>query len=136
MTRAPQINKEANTWDYFNSSGSISEFPDQGLLKLLQTYYFDYNSIRPNYLASGIPPQLEIRRLKYELFTQSEHLKFFPTITPIVPNKETYSSILKDHRVLPLCKFISNTASYFKVNFESLEHQAENILIYIEKNYN
>ena len=40
MTRAPHISKEANTWDYFNSTGTISEFPDQELLELLQTYYF------------------------------------------------------------------------------------------------
>ena len=136
MTRAPHINKEAKTWDYFNSSGSISEFPDQELLELLQTYYFDFNSIRPNYLESAVPARLEIRRLKYDLFQQSEHLKFFPTNSPIAPNKESYNSIFNNNQVLPLCRFISNTASYFIVKFESVENQAENIINYIDKNYN
>jgi hypothetical protein len=41
-----------------------------------------------------------------------------------------------NNQVLPLCRFISNTASYFKANFESVENQADKIIIYIDKNYN
>ena len=135
MTSAPHITENETTWNYLNATGIIAEFPDKELLKMLQEFYFDFSSITTNYSDSGIPARLEIRRLKYELFTDAEHRKFFPTKTPQAPSIEVYNALFNDKRVLPLCRFISSTSVYFKGGFESLQNKAEKIIIYIDKNY-
>ncbi|MDP3313956.1 DUF6090 family protein [Lutibacter sp.] len=135
MTTTPIINKTAKTWDFLNSSGNLSEFPDPKLLKMLQEYYYGYNEIATNFTNSANPVRLELRKLKYELFSDSEHRKFFPTNSPIVPNAIVYTTIFEDKRVLPLCRFIGSTATYFEGRFKSLESKAENILDYMDKNY-
>jgi hypothetical protein len=136
MTSAPIITKQNNTWDFLNSSGVISEFSDEKLLEMLQSYYSSFNAIVTNFNNSAIPGRLEIRKLKYELFSDTEHRKFFPTNTPIAPNKIVYNAIFEDKRVLPLCRFIGSTANYFEDRFESLQTKATAILVYIDTNYN
>lgn len=135
MTTTPIINKTANTWGFLNSSGDLSEFPDPKLLKMLQEYYFEYNEIATNFTNSANPVRLELRKLKYELFTDTEHRKFFPTNSPKAPNAIVYTTIFEDKRVLPLCRFIGSTATYFESRFKSLETEAENILDYMDKYY-
>lgn len=135
MTTTPIIYKSANTWDFLNSSGVISEFPDTKLLKMLQEYYKEYNEVATNFTNSANPGRLELRKLKYGLFTDTEHRKFFPTNSPIAPNAIVYTSIFEDKRVLPLCRFIGSTATYFEGRFKAIERKAENILDYMDKNY-
>lgn len=136
FTTTPIISERANTWDFLNSSGVVSEFPDPQLLKLLQDYYSSYHSVVTNFTNSGNPVRLELRKLKYELFTEKEHRKFFPTNSPTTPGVEVYRSIFKDKRILPLCRFIGSTATYFQNRFNSVEGKAEKILVYINENYN
>ncbi len=136
FTTTPIISERSNTWSYLNSSGTVSEFPDPTLLKLLQDYYKSYNDVTTNFANSGIPVRLELRKLKYELFSDSEHRKFFPTNSPQSPSAEVYKSILEDRRILPLCRFIGSTANYFENRFNSVQSKAEIILSYIDKKYN
>lgn len=136
FTSTPIIASQATTWDFLNSSGVVSEFPDAELLKLLQEYYSSYNSIVTNFTNSGNPVRLELRELKYELFTDSEHRKFFPTTSPKAPSIEAYNSIFNDERILPLCRFIGSTANYFQNSFSSVENKGENIIQYISEKYN
>tara|TARA_R110001583_G_C5599913_1_gene404448 strand:+ start:33 stop:782 length:750 start_codon:yes stop_codon:yes gene_type:complete len=135
MTSAPHITENETTWNYLNASGIIAEFPDKKLLKMLQEFYYDFRALTTNYSDSGIPGRLEIRRLKYELFSDTDHRKFFPTKTPEAPSKEVYYALFNDKRVLPLCRFISSTSIYFESRFESLQSKAEKIISYINKNY-
>ncbi len=136
FTTTPIISERSNTWNYLNSSGNVSEFPDSHLLKLLQDYYKNYNDVVTNFTNSGNPVRLEIRKLKYELFSDTEHRKFFPTSSPKVPGKEVYNTIFEDSRILPLCRFIGSTAYYFESRFNSVQSEAETILNYIDKKYN
>ena len=133
FTTTPIISERPNTWNQINSSGTVSEFPDTKLSKLLQDYYKNYNDVVTNFTNSGNPARLEIRKLKYELFSDTEHRKFFPTSTPKVPSIEVYNSILKDSRILPLCRFIGSTAYYFDDSFNSVQSKAETILYYTDK---
>jgi hypothetical protein len=136
FTSTPIFSKHSNTWIFLNSSGIVSEFPDAELLKLLQVYYKNYNDVVTNFTNSGNPVRLELRKLKYELFSDTEHRKFFPTDTPKAPNIEVYNSIFRDNRILPLCRYIGSTANYFENNFSSIESKAEKILILINQKYN
>jgi hypothetical protein len=135
MTSAPHITKTATTWDYLNSSGMLSDFPDKKLLKMLEEYYPRLNSISSNFTDSGIPSRLEIRKLKYELFTNTEHRKFFPTKNPKAPKKEVYTAIFENERILPLTRYISSTSDYYILIFEATKSKAVEILNYIDKNY-
>ena len=134
LTTTPIITERMNTWTFLNSSGILSEFPDPKLLKMLQDYYNKFSNITTNYTNSANPVQREIRKLKYELFTDSEHRKFFPTSTPKAPSVEVYNAIFDDNRILPLSRFIGSTATYFEGKFKSVESNAKSILDYIEKN--
>ena len=136
FTTTQIISEQSNTWNYLNSSGILSEFPDSKLLKLLQDYYKIYNDVGTNFTNSGNPARLEIRKLKYELFSDKEHRKFFPTSSPKVPSIEVYNAIFEDSRILPLCRYIGSTAYYFEENFNSVQIKAETILDYIDKKYN
>jgi hypothetical protein len=136
FTNTPIISKQNNTWDYFNSSGILSQFSDPDLLNMLEDYYSEFNSLATNFSNTAIPARLEIRELKYELFKDTEHRKFFPTNSPMVPSKEVYVSIFNDNRVLPLCRYISSTARYFNMRFKSTQLKAGNIVHYINSNYN
>ncbi len=135
FTITPMISERSNTWEILNSSGIISEFPDAELLKMLQNYYINFQEIVTNFKNSANPTRYEIRKLKYELFSDSEHRKFFPTKTPRVPGVDVYNSIFNDKRILPLCRFIGSTADYFEEEFKSLESKAETITEYIDKKY-
>ncbi len=135
FTATPIISESSNTWSFLNSTGVVSEFPDSKLLKLLQGYYKSYNDVVTNFTNSGNPVRLELRQLKYELFSDTEHRKFFPTNSPKTPSSEVYNSIFEDRRVLPLCRYISSTANYFENNFSSVQRKAETILDYIDENY-
>ncbi|WP_145758330.1 DUF6090 family protein [Sediminicola sp. YIK13] len=135
FTSTQIISERSNTWNYLNSSGILSEFPDAKLLKLLQDYYKYYNNVVTNFTNSGNPARLEIRKLKYELFSDKEHRKFFPTNSPKIPNVEVYNAIFKDSRILPLCRFIGSTAYYFESSFNSVQSKAETILDYIDEKY-
>jgi len=136
FTTTPIISERSNTWNYLNSSGIVSEFPDSKLLKLLQDYYKNYNDVVTNFTNSGTPARLEIRKLKYELFSDTEHRKFFPTSSPKVPGIEVYNAIFEDSRILPICRFIGSTAYYFEGSFNSVQSKAETILDYIDEKYN
>lgn len=136
MTTANIITKQNTTWDYVNSSGLISRMVDPKLNELLQQYYRRLNSLIENYNQSAIPPRLEIRRLKYELFEDREHRKFFPTNNPIAPGKQVYSALLEDDRILPLCRFIGGgSAVYYERSFQNINTVAQDVLRYLEENY-
>jgi hypothetical protein len=135
LTTTQIINEYTNTWTFLNSSGLLSEFPDPKLIKMLQDYYNNFNNLVTNFTNSAIPARLEIRRLKYELFTDTEHRKFFPTTTPVSPNASVYNAIFEDKRVLPMARFIGSTANYFEGRFISIESKGVNILNYISVKY-
>lgn len=135
FTTTPIFVKRNNTWDFLTSSGVLSEFPDQELLKLLQNYYNNFNDLAINFTKSGNPVRLELRKLKYELFKNSEHSKFFPTQNPQPPGKEVYEAIFNDGRMLPLCRYIGSTATYFEFQLGGLEQKAQHIIEYLETNY-
>lgn len=135
FTGTPIISERSNTWDYLNASGVVSEFPDAELLKMLQEYYIKFQVVVTNFQNSANPTRLELRQLKYELFSDSEHRKFFPTKSPKVPSIEVYNSIFNDMRVLPLCRFIGSTADYFNGQFRTLEGSAATITAYIDEKY-
>jgi hypothetical protein len=128
--------KQTNTWSLLNSSGILSEFPDVTLLNMLEDYYDYYNNLIENLSTSANPSRLEFRKIKYEIFTDIDHKKFFPTNTPIPPSKNAYQAIFNDERTLPLSRFISGGAIYFEPRFKSAFVKAENILIYINEHYN
>jgi len=136
FTTTPIISERSNTWRFLNSSGVVSEFPDSKLLTLLQDYYKNYNDVVTNFTNSGNPVRLELRKLKYELFSDMEHRKFFPTNSPKAPSAKVYNSIFEDRRILPLCRFIGSTASYFENRFNSVQSKGETILDYINEKYN
>lgn len=136
LTGTQIISERSNTWSYLNSSGILSEFPDTKLLALLQDYYKNYNEVVTNFTNTGNPAKLEIRKLKYELFSNKEHRKFFPTNSPKVPGIEVYNAIFEDSRILPLCRYIGSTGNYFEDSFNSVRSKAETILDYIDKKYN
>jgi hypothetical protein len=135
FTTTPIFTQRNNTWDFLNSNGIVSELKDQELVGLLQDYYNYSNDIATNFTNSANPVRLELRQLKYELFKNSEHRKFFPTRNPIVPNKQVYEAVLNDTRVLPLCRFIGSTATYFGIEFKNLDHKATIIIKYLETHY-
>lgn len=135
LTDTPIISKRTNTWDFLNASGIISEFPDTKLLKMLQDYYKDFEQTTINFTNTAIPSRLELRKLKYELFTDAEHRKFFPTDTPEAPGEGVYNSIFNDPRILPLCRYIGGTASYFEKEFKRIEAKSNNVNSYLTKNY-
>ena len=136
FTTAPIISESSKTWYFLNSSGIVSEFPDSELFKMLQDYYKNYHGVVTNFTNSGIPVRLELRKLKYELFSDAEHRKFFPTNSPKAPNEVVYDAIFEDRRVLPLCRFIGSTANYFENRFNSVQTKAEAIILYIDEKYN
>jgi hypothetical protein len=135
FTSTPIISERSNTWSFLNASGTVSEFPDNELLKMLQEYYKNYHDAITNFMNSANPVRLEIRKLKYELFSDTEHRKFFPTNSPIAPKREVYDAIFEDKRVLPLCRYIGSTANYFENRFLSLESKGQKIIDYIHKKY-
>ena len=136
FTTAPIISESSKTWYFLNSSGIVSEFPDSELFKMLQDYYKNYHGVVTNFTNSGIPVRLELRKLKYELFSDAEHRKFFPTNSPKAPNELVNDAIFEDRRVLPLCRFIGSTANYFENRFNSVQTKAEAIILYIDEKYN
>ena len=135
LTNTPIISRRSNTWDFLNASGDISEFPDSELLSMLQDYYSDLEQTAINFTNTAIPPRLDLRKLKYELFTDTEHRKFFPTSTPKAPGSAVYDSILDDPRVLPLCRYIGGTARYFENEFISLQKKSMDLSDYINNTY-
>ena len=136
FTTTPIISDQPNTWSFLNSSGIVSEFPDSKLLKLPQDYYKSYHTVGTNFTNSANPVRLELRKLKYELFSDTEHRKFFPTNSPKAPSPQVYNAIFEDSRILPLCRFIGSTAAYFENSFASVQRKAEIILDYINERYN
>jgi hypothetical protein len=136
MTSTTTLIETNNTWDYLNSSGIISEFPDSKLKTMLLDYDNDYNQLVEGLNVSANPTRLELRKLKYELFTDTEHRKFFPTPSPIPPSKESYASILNDKRVLPICRYIGSNGTYFQGRVQILNQKANDILNYLNNNYN
>ena len=136
FTTTPIISERPNTWNFLNSSGIVSEFPDSELSKLLQDYYRNYNDVVTNFTNSGNPVRLELRKLKYELFNDAEHHKFFPTNSPKAPSAKVYNSIFEDRRILPLCRYIGSTASYFENSFTSVQSKGETIIDYVNEKYN
>ncbi|MGZ0016358.1 DUF6090 family protein [Yeosuana sp. AK3] len=135
LTTTTNIIERTNTWNFLNATGIVSEFPDSKLQKMLQEYYSHYNRVSHGLTNSATPSRLELRELKYELFTDTEHRKFFPTNTPKSPNKDTYQSIFNDKRVLPICRYINSNATYFERSISNLQNEGEKILDYLNKNY-
>ena len=86
-------------------------------------------------VSSATPARLEIRKLKYELFTDADHRKFFPTNTPTIPSHAVYDAIFKDQRILPLCRFIASTADFYGDRVGELNNDANQILQYIDANF-
>ena len=121
--------------DELKASGAIAEFPDSELLRMLQDYYSDLEQTAINFTNTAIPSRLELRKLKYELFTDTEHRKFFPTNTPTEPGSAVYDSIFNDPRVLPLCRYIGNTSRFFENEFISIQKKSMDISDYINSNY-
>ena len=135
FTTTPIFTQRNNTWDFLNTNGMVTELNDPQLVLLLQEFYDNFNDLSINFTNSSNPVRLELRELKYELFKNSEHRKFFPTKNPIVPDKEVYESIFNDKRVLPLCRFIGSTANYFEAEIKKLDRKAVDIITYLEANY-
>jgi hypothetical protein len=135
LTDTPIISTRSNTWDFLNTSGAIAEFPDSELLRMLQHYYDAFEQTAINFTNTAIPSRLELRKLKYELFTDTEHRKFFPTVTPKAPGKMVYDSIFNDPRILPLCRYIGTTAMYFENEFISVQKISNDLNDYLNKNY-
>lgn len=135
LTYTPIISTRSNTWDFLNTSGAIAEFPDSELLRKLQDYYDDFEQTTINFTNTATPSRLELRQLKYELFTDTEHRKFFPTDTPKAPGKMVYNSIFNDPRILPLCRYIGSTARYFNNEFKSVRKKSNDLNDYLNKNY-
>jgi len=135
LTDTPIISRRSNTWDFLKASGDISEFPDSELLSMLQDYYSDLEQTAINFTNTAIPPRLELRKLKYELFTDTEHRKFFPANEPTAPGSAVYDSIFNDPRVLPLCRYIGNTSRFFENEFISIQKKSMDISDYINNNY-
>lgn len=135
FTSTSKVPDRNTTWDFLNSSGVISDFPDTKLLKLLQDYYRNYAQLISNHETSAIPARLELRQLKYELFKDKEHKKFFPTRSPKAPGNEVYDAIFNDKRVLPLCRYIGSTAIFFEDRFNTLHGKASNIIDYIDTHF-
>ena len=127
--------EQTNTWNLLNSSGMLAEFPDDKLLGMLQDYYNNYDNLTSNFSNSTNQSRLELRKLKYELFTETDHKKFFPTKTPKAPSKKAYQAIFADKRILPLCRYINGGAIYFAPKFKSVSEKADAIISYINKNY-
>ena len=135
LTGTPLITQRNNTWQLLTSSGQLSEFPDKKLLKLLQDYYYEYNYINTNFSNTSTPSKLQLRELKYELFEDKEHRKFFPTDHPIAPGKMVYDSIFQNRRILALCRYIGSTSTFFEGEFKTLEEQCSIIINYINNKY-
>ncbi|WP_047417429.1 DUF6090 family protein [Cellulophaga sp. Hel_I_12] len=135
FTTTPILSQQNNTWDYLSANGILSELEDQELVNLLMNYYNYFDELTINFNNSANPVRLELRELKYELFTNTEHRKFFPTKKPSVPSKAVYESIFNDIRILPLCRYIGSTAAYFEGRFKDVDQKAEKIIYYLETNY-
>jgi hypothetical protein len=135
FTTTPIFTQRNNTWDFLNTNGMVSELNDPQLVLLLQEFYDNFNDLSINFTNSSNPVRLELRELKYELFNNSEHRKFFPSKNPVAPNKEVYEAIFKDKRVLPLCRFIGSTATYFEAELKKLDQKAVDIITYLQANY-
>ncbi len=135
LTTTTNFIERTNTWNFLNSTGIISEFPDLKLQKMLQDYYYSYSIVSEGLDNSASPSRLELRKLKYELFTDTEHRKFFPTNTPTPPNKNSYEAIFNDKRVLPLCRYITSNSTYFESSVSNLLENGEEILDYLNRNY-
>ena len=127
--------EQTNTWKLLNSSGSLAEFPDAKLLSMLQDYYDSYTSLVINFSESGNESRLDLRKIKYELFTDSDHKKFFPTNSPKPPSRKAYQAIFEDQRILPLCRYIKGNANFFKPKFIKVNKKADAIMRYIHRNY-
>jgi hypothetical protein len=135
MNATTSLIKSENTWDLLNSSGIVSEFKDSTLKLMLRDYYRDYQILSDGINNSANPVRLEIRKLKYELFTDTEHRKFFPTDAPIAPNKKSFEAIFENEKVLPKCRFIASTASYFDGTVDSIRNKGNRIIDYIDNHY-
>lgn len=135
FTTTPILSQQNNTWDFLSANGILSELEDQELVRLLLDYYNYFDELTVNFNNSANPVRLELRQLKYELFTNTEHRKFFPTNNPSVPSKAVYETIFGDTRILPLCRYIGSTATYFEGRFKHAEEKAERIIDYLETNY-
>ncbi len=135
FTTTPIFTQRNNTWDFLNTNGMVTELNDPQLVLLLQEFYDNFNDLSINFTNSSNPVRLELRELKYELFKNSEHRKFFPSNNPVAPNKEVYKAIFNDKRVLPLCRFIGSTATYFEAELKKLDEKAVDIITYLETNY-
>ena len=77
FSTTPIIAESSNTLSSLNSSGVVSEFLDSKLLKLLQDYCKNYSQVVTNFTNAANSVRLEIRKLKYVLFSSNEHRKFF-----------------------------------------------------------
>jgi hypothetical protein len=130
MTTTTSLVQRDHTWDLLNSTGVVSQFEDAQLKQMLQSYYRDYQLIADGLNNSGNPARLEIRQLKYELFTDVEHRKFFPTSSPVAPNKQSYTAIFENDKVLPKCRFIASTARFFDPKVLSLIEKGKQIVNY------
>lgn len=136
FTTVVNLAEHNNTFDHLHSSGRLSQFPDKNLLKMIQYYYSEYDHVSKGIDEGATPSRLEIRKLKYELFPDKEHRKFFPTSQPKIPDKEIYSIILTDKRIPPLVRYITSTANYFEIRIFETKVLANEVLSYIEKKYN
>lgn len=135
FTTTPILSQQNNTWDFLSANGVLSELDDQELVRLLTDYYSYFDVLTVNFNNSANPVRLELRQLKYGLFNNTEHRKFFPTKNPKVPNKEVYESIFNDKRILPLCRYIGSSAIYFEKRFKVAKEKAEIIIRYLEKHH-
>lgn len=135
FTTTPIVSQQNNTWDFLSTNGILSELEDQELVSLLMDYYGYLDDLTINFNNSANPVRLELRQLKYELFTNTEHRKFFPTENPSVPSKSVYESIFNDTRILPLCRYIGSTAAYFERRFKYAQEKAERLTTYLETHY-
>ncbi|WP_455169714.1 DUF6090 family protein [Aegicerativicinus sediminis] len=135
LTTTPIIIDRNNTWQLLTSNGTLAEFPDPELLDMLNYYYNRTKELGINFTNSANPVRLELRKLKYELFEETEHRKFFPTPNPKVPSKKVYNAIFEDNRILPLGRYIGSTASYFEKGYEDLFKVTKKLVTYISENY-
>jgi hypothetical protein len=130
MTSTTSLVQSDNTWGLLNSTGIVSQFQDAVLKQMLQSYYREHQIIANGLNNSANPIRLEIRQLKYELFSDVEHRKFFPTSSPVAPNKESYKAIFENDNLLPKCRFTASTARYFDPKVLSLIEKGKQIVNY------
>ena len=134
MSNSIQIDMNSEIWDEIRKSGLLKAYADPILIKSLQDYYHDYTRYAQNW-ENEMKPRMEIRVLKYELFSQPDLNKIRMNKNPRPPSKKAFEAIFGEKRVVNLTKHISYTSFLFMNHFSECKFQAMDILKAIEHQY-